>query len=84
MSPGDVVQAIVTRIEHYGLYLDHEGETILVLAPDVSDERPLDLHAKFSVGSHLTVKVLRLVAQQSTYKGTMVDNPPTEGLPRSD
>lgn len=78
MNAGDQVDAVITRVEAYGLYLEHVGSPILVLAPDVSMKRPLDLSAEFTVGEHLTVRILRYVPETSVYKATVVGDPETE------
>jgi len=69
---------MVTRVEAYGLFVDHAGSPILVLAPDASTVRPLDLAATFSVGDRLTVRILRFVPETSIYKGSIVADAETE------
>lgn len=78
MSPGDRVEGIITRVEPYGLYLTHDGEVVLVLAPDVSPKRPLDLPSVYAVGDRLVVRILRYITEKSIYKGTVVENPESE------
>ena len=78
MNAGDQVEAVITRVEVYGLYLEHAGSPVLVLAPDVSNRRPLDLSAEFAIGDHLTVRILRYVPETSIYKATVISDPETE------
>ena len=68
MSPGDRVEGVITRVEPYGLYLTHDGEVVLVLAPDVSLQRPLDLPSTYAAGDRLMVRILRYISEQSIYK----------------
>ena len=56
---GSVIEAIVTRIEHYGVYLQHKGETVLVLIPEVAWQPVKDLKETFHPGDRLKVYVLR-------------------------
>jgi ribosomal protein S1 len=78
MNPGDRVNAVVARVEVYGLYLEHAGSPILVLTPDVSTKRPVDLRSTFAVGDRLAVRILRYVPEASLYKATVVEDPETE------
>src|SRR5437660_1171353 len=56
---GSVIEAIVTRIEHYGVYLQHQGETVLVLIPEVAWQPVKDLKEAFHPGDRLKVYALR-------------------------
>ena len=78
MSPGDRVEGVITQVEPYGLYLTHDGEVVLVLAPDVSLQRPLDLPTTYAAGDRLMVRILRYISEKSIYKGTVVEDPETE------
>src|SRR5438552_10976110 len=56
---GSVIRAKVTRIEPYGIYLDHEGQTVCVLAPDLSWRDTRNMCDRMRVGEECDVRVLR-------------------------
>jgi ribosomal protein S1 len=56
---GSIIEAVVTRIEPYGVYLQHDGETVLVLIPEVAWQPVRDLRDKCQIGERLPVYVLR-------------------------
>ncbi len=64
--------ATITRIEHYGLYVDTSDGPALVLIPDVSRDSTPDLCALYSVGDKVEVRLLRFVPEHGHYKATMV------------
>lgn len=72
MRPGDSVNAIITRIEVYALYLDFDGEPIIVLVPDVRDEGPLHLPSEFRVGDVVSVRIVRYIQAHAIYKASML------------
>ncbi len=67
------VNAVVERIEHYGLYLREGERVILVLIVDISKERIARLEDVFGVGQSVSVNVLFYVPERGVYKGTMID-----------
>jgi ribosomal protein S1 len=72
LAIGDIVEAAVTRVEAYGVYL-HVGENeILVLIPDVSYER-VDLTAKYKLADSVRVRILAYVAEKNAFRGTIKD-----------
>jgi ribosomal protein S1 len=56
---GSVIRAKVTRVEAYGIYLDHEGQTVCVLAPDIAWHDTRKLLERAHVGEEYEVRVLR-------------------------
>ena len=78
MSPGDRVEGVITRVEPYGLYLTHDGENVLVLAIDVSHQRPLHLPSTYAPGDRLMVRILRYNSEANIYTGTVVEDPESE------
>jgi len=56
---GSVVRAKVTRVEPYGIYLDHEGQTVCVLAPDIAWRDTRKLLERAHLGEEYEVRVLR-------------------------
>jgi ribosomal protein S1 len=70
---GTVVVARVTRVEAYGVYLEFDGNALLVLVPDVSYEWFPDLTAKYGPGDEVSVRVLKYVESHNVFKGTIKD-----------
>jgi small subunit ribosomal protein S1 len=56
---GSTIEAVVTGVKHYGVYLDHEGQEVVVLLPEVSWKPVRDLASAVRVGDTLKVLVLR-------------------------
>lgn len=72
MKEGRIVEARVTRMEHYGLYLTKGGDTILVLIPEIRWSRGLGHPANFTeIGDQHPVKILRYVEQYEHYIGSL-------------
>jgi ribosomal protein S1 len=56
---GSVIRAKVTRVEPFGIYLDHEGQTVCVLAPDIAWHDTRKLLERAQIGEEYDVRVLR-------------------------
>jgi ribosomal protein S1 len=54
---GSTIQAQVSRIENFGLFLKYNAETVCVLIPEVSWRPVSDLHQRFRVGDVVDVYV---------------------------
>jgi ribosomal protein S1 len=70
---GRKVVARVTRVEAYGVYLECDGNELIVLIPDVSHERVPDLRAKYQLGDKVTVRVLSYIEDRKLFKATIKD-----------
>jgi small subunit ribosomal protein S1 len=57
MQIGDIIQARVTRIEPYGIWLEAEGRTGLLLIPDITYRRIGHPSEAAKVGDILRVRV---------------------------
>jgi small subunit ribosomal protein S1 len=57
---GDVVEALVTRIEPYGLWLDCQGTTILVNIPEIAWHRIRHPGEYTHVGCHVLVEIIHV------------------------
>jgi ribosomal protein S1 len=68
---GSVIEAVVTRIEHYGVYLRHDGDEILVLIPEFSWHPVKNLQEVVRVGDRLRVQVLRYNYQDRRFVGSV-------------
>jgi len=73
-----MVSGTISRVEHYGLYVDTEMGPAIVLIPDVSEAPVRVLQDVFSVGDPVRLELIRFVEERQLYKGTMlgVDQPP--------
>ena len=73
LSPGSSVDAIVESVKAYGVYLLNEDDRILVLAVETADTAQQCRHkmANFAIGEIVTVRILRFVAEETIYVGTM-------------
>jgi small subunit ribosomal protein S1 len=70
MEIGEIIQAKVTRIEPYGVWLDAQGKRGLLLITDIS-HRPCHHPSEFAaVGDTLTVKVDRFNGQNGDFVAT--------------
>jgi ribosomal protein S1 len=67
---GTTISARVTRIEPYGVWLDHDGEKVLVLIPYFSWAPVQDLSQHVRVGQDLAVKVIRYNYQNRVIVGS--------------
>lgn len=68
---GSVIKARVIRIEHYGIYLKHGQEDVLVLVPEVSWEKTPDLRVAFQTGDEIDLVVLRYNYQKRVIVGSI-------------
>lgn len=71
MKVGDVVGAVVERIEGYGIYLRHGKEAILVLVPELAWTPTPQPAKEFAVGDELQVRILRHVPEEGRYIGSV-------------
>jgi ribosomal protein S1 len=70
----EIVVGKIYQVEEYGVYLSCGEENFLVLIVDVSRERVRDLHALFSVGDTVKVRVLENIPAKRIYKASMILN----------
>ncbi len=56
---GSTIEAVVTRVEPYGIFLRRGEEEVVVLLPEFSWRRVKNLREVVHIGDHLTVVVLR-------------------------
>jgi ribosomal protein S1 len=73
LAVGDLIEADVTRVEVYGVYLKFRDEEIVVLIPDVSHERVSDLRSRYTVGDRIRVRILEYVPERSLFKASIKD-----------
>jgi small subunit ribosomal protein S1 len=71
MEIGDIIQATVTRIENYGIWLDSSGRIGLLLIVDISSKRIRHPSEVAKVGDILTVKVIRLVEEKDQFVASL-------------
>src|SRR5689334_9029730 len=67
---GATVVAEVRRVEPYGVYLEHAGHDILVLAPEVAWRPTQDLNAVVKLGDKRPVILLRYNYAKRAYAGS--------------
>jgi small subunit ribosomal protein S1 len=60
LTVGDVVEAVVTRLEHYGAWVEADGRRGLVRIPEISWARISHPKDVLTVGQRVAVKVLQL------------------------
>lgn len=68
---GTTISATVTRIEPYGVWLEHHGEKVLVLAPELSWESAKRIPDMVQVGQELIVKAIRYNYPKHTIVGSV-------------
>lgn len=68
---GTTVQASVTRVEPFGIFLKHGDDIILVLVPEVSWSATRNLRERFQPGQTLDVKVMRYNYDKNEYVGSL-------------
>jgi small subunit ribosomal protein S1 len=71
LSPGDIVRARIVRIAEYGLWMEHEGASILVLIVDISWQGRVYLEKMFRVGEELEVKLLYYIPKREQWKASI-------------
>lgn len=69
------IDATITRVEHYALYVHTSQGDAIILIPDVSTERIHDLKMQYSIGDIVQVRLLCFVEDESLYKATMLPAP---------
>lgn len=67
LQAGDVVDAVVCRIEQYGAYFKHGNDSILVMIPDISWEPIRHPSAVLAVGDEVRMKILRFNPRDKVY-----------------
>jgi small subunit ribosomal protein S1 len=67
MKIGDVIEATVTSIQNYGIWLDARGEPGLVMIPDISNRRVAHPSEYAKVGDVLTVKIIGFNTQKGQF-----------------
>ena len=75
---GHGMQAIVTRVEHYGVWLESEGRRGLLLIPDMSHRRVSHPSEYARSGDVLTVKVIRFNWQNGDFVASRKELHPEE------
>ena len=68
----DTVDAVVFRVEEYGVYLNYGDYIVLVLIPDVSIERVKCLKNEFFIGQKARVYLGEYIPQKGLFKGSFV------------
>jgi len=68
---GSIIEAVVTRVEHFGIFLQHDGEEVVVLLPEFSWEPVHDLRQLVRVGDLLQVLVVRYNYQKKQIVGSI-------------
>lgn len=68
---GSVIEAVVTRVEHFGVFLKYDSEEVVVLLPELSWEPMQDLRHAIHVGDRLSVLVLRYNYQKKQIVGSL-------------
>jgi ribosomal protein S1 len=67
----EIVKAKITRVEHYALYVTDGERQIIVLVPDVSNER-IHLKEKYKVDQLVSVQIIKYIPQENIFKATMI------------
>ena len=78
MEVGDTVEATVTRIENYGLWLDVLGRRGLLMIPDISHRKVSHPSEYAQVGDTLNVKVVRFNWQNGDFVASRKELHPEE------
>ncbi len=78
MQIGDVVQAMVTRVEPDGLWLEAEGKTGLFLVKDISHGRVTHPAEFATAGDTLEVVALRFNFKSGDFIGSREELHPEE------
>lgn len=58
LTAGQIIDATVMRLEHYGALIDYEGRTGLITLPEISWSRIRHPGERLAVGDRIPVKVL--------------------------
>ncbi len=72
LKKGDIVNAVIYRVENYGLWLKIEKYTAFILIPDIPNPPIHYLDKEFSVGEQVKVKIVRYIPEEDEYKATMI------------
>ena len=70
---GKTVNAIVKRVEPYGVYLNTPEGEIIVLIPDISQKQIPDLKQYHAIGDMVCVHVIKYIPERKLFKGTIKD-----------
>lgn len=76
---GEIVNATVSRIEPSGVTFEYEGESILVLLPELSWQPLPSTHDIFHLGDRARVRLLGYVPEAGQYLGSLRSAAPGEG-----
>ncbi len=68
---GSVIRARATRVEPYGLYLEHAGERVVVLAPEISWKPSGDLRQAIRLGDEYDLLILRYNYRDRCFVGSL-------------
>lgn len=79
LKSGDVVHAIVNRREEYGVYLESNGQLILVTVPYLSWTARVRSGSDFaSIGAEFEVKLGPFVESEKVWRGSIRDAHPED------
>lgn len=71
MNLGNSVTATVERVEAFGVFLSHQGETILVLVTELAWQPIADPSQQFKPGDSVQVRVLNYIPEEGLYVGSI-------------
>jgi small subunit ribosomal protein S1 len=80
MQVGDGIQAVATRIEPYGVWLESQGIVGLMLITDISHRVVRHPSEYAEVGQEITVKILRFNDQNGNFVASRKELHPEEML----
>ena len=69
MSEEENLDAKVTRITHYGVYLHALGKDVIVLGPDASPTGDIAVEKLFRVGDVVSIRLGRFSESDHAYRG---------------
>jgi ribosomal protein S1 len=67
---GSIIRARVVRVENYGVWLDYQGQKVLVLVPEFSWQ-PTNLKEVVKEGAELDLQVIRFNYQDQVLVGSL-------------
>jgi ribosomal protein S1 len=67
MEIGDMIEATVTHIHHFGIFLDAGGQSGLLRIPDISNRRVVHPGEYAAVGDVLKVKIIGFDAKNGQF-----------------
>ena len=78
MEIGDIIEANVTSIEPYGIWLQAQGKRGLLLITDISHKRVFHPNEYAKVGEILTVKIIRFNWKNGDFVASRAELHPEE------